>query len=70
MKVPIARFLSPCLHSFKPVCLAVIAALRRITGIARREGKGYCSSSIHGNYMKLGGPSSARYAEGSLSMTC
>ena len=69
MRFPIARFLSPCLRSFMPVCLAVVAAFRRIMGITRREGEGYCGSSIRGKHMNLCGPSSARIAEGRQSTT-
>jgi hypothetical protein len=70
MKFPIAQFLSPCLNSFRPVCLAVVPAFRPILGIPRKEGEGYCRSSIRGNPKNLGGPSSARFAEGTPSMTC
>lgn len=70
MKFPIAHFLLPCLHSFRPVCLAAVPALLRIMGIPRREGEGYCRSSIRGNPMNLGGSFSARFAEGTPSMTC
>jgi hypothetical protein len=52
-----------------PVCLAVVAAFQRIMGITRREGEGYCGSSIRGKHMNLGGPSSARLAEGRHSTT-
>jgi hypothetical protein len=70
MKFPTTQFLSPCLHSFRPVCLPVVPAFRRITGIPRREGEGYRRSSVRGHHMNLGGPSSARFAEGTPSMTC
>ena len=41
-----------------------LAPLRRIVGLARREGKGYGCSSIRGNHMNLGGPAAPGLADG------
>ena len=41
-----------------------LTAFRRVVRLAWRKGKGYSRSSIRGNHMNLGAPSSARLADG------
>ena len=48
----------------EPAIPEQLAPLRRIVGLARREGKGYGCSSIRGNHMNLGGAAAPGLADG------